>query len=57
MRAWFLILMMGVANLGFAQNERDLQDHSTTAYLIIGLILIAIVVLTLYNKQKRKFND
>ncbi|EEI89755.1 hypothetical protein HMPREF0765_4660 [Sphingobacterium spiritivorum ATCC 33300] len=57
MRAWLLILMMGIANFVFAQHETDRQDHSTLGYLVIGLILIAVVVFTLYNKQKRRFND
>ncbi|WP_434369957.1 hypothetical protein [Sphingobacterium spiritivorum] len=57
MRAWLLILMMGIANFVFAQHETDGQDHSTLGYLVIGLILIAVVVFTLYNKQKRRFND
>lgn len=45
------------AFLGWAQDGQSVQkEGSSLAYIIIGAILLIIVVLILYNKQKRKFN-
>ncbi|MCA5005111.1 hypothetical protein [Sphingobacterium bovistauri] len=44
-------------SLGWAQAEQPVEHRSSTGYIIIGAILLVGVIIILYNKQKRRFND
>lgn len=58
MRKWnSLFFLMLLSNLGWAQDVNESSKPSSTGYIIIGGILLVIVVLMLYSRQKRKYND
>ncbi len=59
MRKWLcgLILFGSVfGSVAQTMNENE-AEHSPISYVLIGIGILAVVIIMLYRRQKRKFND
>lgn len=52
----FLLVLMTLSQFAWASGGQ-LSQTSPTGFIIIGAILLILVVVILYSRQKRRFND
>lgn len=58
MNKWKSVFVLTLlANRAWADSGIAEQKNSPTGYLIIGGIVLLVIILILYNRQRRKFND
>lgn len=58
MRKWYSVLFMTLfAHQVLAQTASEGKEPSSVGVVIVGLLLLIVVFVILYNRQKRKFND
>lgn len=61
MRKVGFILLFSYYFTAFANANQDIatdgNETSPTAAIIVGAIVLALIVIVLYRRQKRKFND
>lgn len=62
MRKWSMMGLLQVVSLGlFAQEDTTtgevVDNASPTAFVVIGVIILIVVIYVLYSRQKRRYND
>lgn len=60
MRKWSvygLLQLVSLAVLAQENHTGELEDKSSTIYVVIGVILLIVVIYMLYSRQKRRYND
>ncbi len=59
MKEWLCVLVLTglLSNLVAQTTAGERAESSPTGYVLIGIGLLAIIIVMLYRRQKRKFND
>lgn len=60
MRKWSVFGLLQLVSLAVLAQENhtgELEDKSSTIYVVIGVILLIVVIYMLYSRQKRRYND
>lgn len=57
MKRLFLFTLLASIQLCLAQEQSVHEEKSATGYIIISAIILTAVIVILYKRQKRKFNE